>query len=408
MNNAELARKLAPILAPTLPYLLMDITPPASGKDAAKKALGGMFVEDTWNKAEAIWNVLKPELDKKNDVANELKEIAQKPNEDLIVTILEKILKDMPQKQLEKIQDVVRECTKKTNWKTRHNAGIFIGLGFIILLFFIVKFFEKSPWPYTGLITWGCVMAGLILIFLSVGYGFVGLPTGLLIDRRNMLSLSKLQMLLWTFLVISGYIAIVQISIAKGINNPLDVGIPATLWALMGISTVGLIGSPLIKNDNFEATIKSESKDSPKGVNTKEEAINDLKLKKEEKDIVGTMIVNECPEYSRFSDLFRGEEVGNYLQPDLGKLQMFLFTFIIWFAYAAFIWQLIIKLWTCDVSVVNDWQASLLANPNNSTAQTLLSSYKDFPDVSGGMAAMLAISNAGYLAFKAVPREKAP
>jgi hypothetical protein len=123
IEAAPLVQQLAPILAPALPYLLKYT---AAGKDAAKKALGDKFVEDTWNKATAIWKILKPEVEKKPEVANELEEVAQKPNDPRAETILswqiEKILKAMPLDKLKEIQGIVGE-SKSEQWPREFCQG---------------------------------------------------------------------------------------------------------------------------------------------------------------------------------------------------------------------------------------------------------------------------------------------
>jgi hypothetical protein len=214
-----------------------------------------------------------------------------------------------------------------------------------------------------------------------------------------MMSLSKLQMLMWTILVISGFITIAAYKMANPtISNPLDIGIPETLWALMGISTVSFIGSPILKGNNIKGNTPGLTEDQKKLV------------LKENQDLQGTAIVNKCPNQASFSDFFQGEEVGNSSDPDLGKIQMFIFTFISWGAYLLLLYQLINRLNPADVN--HFVQNQVLFNQTTNTTLQQLYQQKmgtfDLPDISGGMTGLLAISNAGYLAFKGVAREKPP
>jgi hypothetical protein len=251
------------------------------------------------------------------------------------------------------------------------------------------------------------VQIGVAVLFVlaigctGLGWIFADCWQGILIDRRNMISLSKLQIIAWTLLVVSGFITIAASKMAHGIPDPLNIGIPEALWAVMGISTVSFIGSPILKGNNLDDPSKKRDK------------IDEDKLALKDGQVVkGTEVVNEKAQMASFSDLFRGEEVGNFKLPDLGKIQMFLFTLITWAAYALFIFELINKI-PENAPAVLDLNKNLLNTPLNSALHQQLQMQLDnqiynnfsFPDISAGMTGLLAISNAGYLAFKALPRE---
>ena len=172
----------------------------------------------------------------------------------------------------------------------------------------------------------------------AIGYCITGVKLGLLIDGRRKISLSRLQTVLWTIVIISGLLAAAVLNLAKG-EEPLNISIPSDLWFLMGITTASLVISPIIKNEKDDDLAKNTT-------------IQEADLR----------------------DLFKGEENGNEDRLDLGKVQMFYLTIIIVFAYA--------------VQIAH-----------------LLSSGKvdAFPPISSGMTALLGISNAGYLAYKAAP-----
>jgi hypothetical protein len=79
---------------------------------------------------------------------------------------------------------------------------------------------------------------------------------------------------------------------------------------------------------------------------------------------------------SRFSDLFRGEEVGDRDHLDLGKVQMFLFTVVLVLAYGL-----------------------AVADMFDRTTGT----FAALPAIDDGVVTLLAISHAGYLTRKALP-----
>jgi hypothetical protein len=225
----------------------------------------------------------------------------------------------------------------------------------LISFFFIVAFFESSYYMAWNWAFFIFIIAALCVSLACIGCGFMGNSRGILIDGRNKISLSRLQMVLWTIIVISGLLAAVSSNIAynktledpKKAIDPLNIIIPPELWLLMGITTVSLVGSPLLKRE-----------------------IQDK----------GNLETNMDIEKARWSDLFSGEETDNSRRLDLGKVQMFYLTLIIAFSYLILLFGQVISI--------------------NKTDSAGISA---FPAVSSGMVALLGISNAGYLAYKAVP-----
>ena len=249
-----------------------------------------------------------------------------------------------------------------------------------------------------GIGKWGRPTAFVVIIFLMTAFCFVvgkavtGLWRGLLIDGRNWMSLSRFQTTAWTILVLSailvaafGNMAIKGKPGAKlpegGVavqgkpgwklpeGGPLDFGIPQEIWLVMGISVTSLIGSPLIR---------STKKDKPPTDMEANRASDTLAAQGETMQNEGQLLVRPCPEDASWGDLFRAEEVGSAAHLDLGKVQNFYFTLILLFAYG----QALFSMFGDPPGVVK------------------------FPDMSGGMAAFLAISHAAYLANKARPQSQ--
>jgi hypothetical protein len=243
----------------------------------------------------------------------------------------------------------------------------------------------KNHIVFSGLLTFIALSIGCVLI----GKLFTGSFKGILIDRRNKMSLSKLQILIWTLLVIPGFIVIAASKMVYGINNPLDVGIPESVWVLMGISTASFIGSPIIKKSKLD-------KQEKQATVSEEGSSNESKLD-----------INDFVEDASIADLFHGEQETNMDNPDLGKIQMFVLTFVVWASYAILIIDLLSGIPTKYHEVINV-QNKLSNDLLNTTLQLQLqdvtSRYFDMPDISGGMDALLGISNAGYLAFKGISR----
>ena len=219
----------------------------------------------------------------------------------------------------------------------------------------------------------GLWLAEMFLLFIFAfvaGKGITGVWRGLFIDERNKMSLSRLQMALWTVLLLSAYLTAALFNLRKGQPDPLSVTLHPALWGLMGISTVSLVGSPLIKSTKKEAPASENEEAKTKSLLTGQ-GVNLNRV-----EVQGQLLVNKDPQDASWTDLFKGEEVGNAANLDLGKVQMFYFTLIIWFAYASSLAAMLKP----DVPRIGA-----------------------FPDVSPCMLALLAISHAGYLAVKAVP-----
>jgi hypothetical protein len=253
--------------------------------------------------------------------------------------------------------------TEERLWSNWHTASLIA----IVVSIFLIEVFLPSVFR---LWCWLGVMGLLALFALIAGHGVTGLWLGLLIDSRNKLSLSRLQLLLWTVMILSGFLAAVLTNIEEQHSEPLSVSIPAELWLLMGISTSSLVGSPLILNLK-KARPASEERKAWALEQLARQAVDITKIA-----IHGQIVVNQTPQAAHWGDLFRGSETGNAGQLDIGKLQMFFFTLVLVLAYGAGL-----------AALFND-------NPERIAA---------LPTVDGGMLALLGISHAGYLMSKAIP-----
>ncbi len=304
----------------------------------------------------------------------------------------------------------------------------FIG-GILLVVLVIVAGFQAAIAPFW---IWISLLALFVVLTLIVSRAFTRRWLGILIDERNKYSLSRFQMMLWTVIILSAFMAAVlanvqlnllvsvsvgsdtplifyersgnlvvdalydagviiddnttgalttipgvdisqlnleaplqdgqQISVirageappvqalpalsegnnAASATTPLSVQIPSEVWLLLGISTTSLVASPLIKGQKPDAIVKNQSASEAK-----------------------------------FSDLFKGEENGNYNLLDLGKVQLFYFTLIVIGAYMIAL-------------------ASLFLRTQYAIAS--------LPALDGGVVAMLGVSHAGYLSNKAVSR----
>lgn len=249
----------------------------------------------------------------------------------------------------------------------------------VLLLIIVLAAFIGWRWMPTAHAAKYLIIYMLLLVAFAAiaGHIITGVWRGVLIDSRNKISLSRLQMLMWTVLILSGFLVAVLINIRRT-SSPLSIQLSETLWALMGISTASLVGAPLIGNSkktepsNTVATAKTLAEMANQGVD-----ITHVKAE-------GKILVNEKPEDASWADIFKGEETGNGADLDLAKIQMFFFTLVTWSVYAVAL-------------------GNLLRNEAHTNAAITA-----FPPVDGSMVALLGISHAGYLANKAVPHTPDP
>lgn len=285
---------------------------------------------------------------------------------------------------------------------------------------------------------WFLVAVCMVVFVLIMGALVTKRPLGLLINERNLMSLSRFQTALWTMIVLSAYfmIAIAHVKAAYGNNGTLngdllskalDVEVDWRLWAIMGISLTSLVGTSLISSTktqknpdpaevkktaqvmaatgNLPNSIVRAASDAAKSAAAKanaspqlqdlnpaekdnvvqqaaEEAKTETAKKAVEENKQGTLYSNPSINDAAFSDMFEGDEVGNAAYLDLAKVQMFYFTIIIVLTYMVQLWSEMGKL--------------------NGSAQLVTK----LPELSQGMIALLGISHAGHLAGKGVDRTK--
>jgi hypothetical protein len=135
---------------------------------------------------------------------------------------------------------------ERPRWRALHS---FL-MGLILVAISVIGISLPRTGGQLGFLGQRTVLAWLAIAVLMAacavvaGHGVTGLARGVLIDDRHRLSLSRLQMLLWTVLVLSAYMAAALANIGREAPSPLTVDIPSELWLAMGISTASLVAAP--------------------------------------------------------------------------------------------------------------------------------------------------------------------
>ena len=323
---------------------------------------------------------------------------------------------------------------------------------------------------------------------------------GVLIDSRNKISLSRLQLVLWSIIILSAWTtfalhrvmpvlqgrllasnAVVVDEVAGLLAGggpagdaerqragvmveqitgrplpdpaaaatpilyaPLDIGIPQELLLALGISITSLAGAGLIKTNqatnelgrgqevatartesalNRAATMNSTLETMQRGAQTLAamnasslESLDDTpqnaaalaaaearlaaleaemratraaadrantraaELAAAQSQAVGDLHANATAADARWSDMLRGDSIANFQFTDLGKVQMFLFTMVLVFAYAALVW-------------------SIMSMPQAAQVLQVVPSMS-LPAFADSLVITMALSHGGYLATK--------
>ncbi|MCP3099816.1 hypothetical protein LZ198_13155 [Myxococcus sp. K15C18031901] len=239
---------------------------------------------------------------------------------------------------------------------------------FTILLplgIFAAAWFIEPGWSYMS-------TAGVLTLFLAMlGYTLTGSPFGVLISERNLMSLSRFQAVVWTVIVLAGYLTMVVARVRAGTPDATSVSIPQELWWAMGISSTSLLGTPLLQaakrlktpDAKLLQSTASQLGENPESVETRRQ---------------GTLYANASVLDARMADIFQGDEVGDTAHIDLAKVQMFYFTAIAAVSYFV------------DLSMA----------VRRGETQAL-------PALSQGFVALLAISHGGYLVSKSTDHSNA-
>jgi hypothetical protein len=246
-------------------------------------------------------------------------------------------------------------------WQPWHTAAVVAVTAFFVWM---------AVWlPFGVYSSWIIAMLALAAFTLVVGRGLTGVWKGAFVDDRLRMSLSRLQMLTWTIVIVA---ALGTMAIARAQTDPvtaMDIAVPPTVWALLGISMTSLIGSPLIKN----AKKSSPAAETP----DRESARGAARAARADRiELEGQVVKNTSIDDATFADLFMGEYVDTFAMLDIAKIQMFFFTVLLVLAYAIAVGR------------------TLRTDP----------SLASLPDVGEGMLPILGISHAGYLLSKAVTK----
>lgn len=237
--------------------------------------------------------------------------------------------------------------SNQTPWK----AGVTLGAALFIIIIMALAgmLIPLSIRP----VIWIVTLVLLALLLGVISRGVTGRWSGLLIDERKKISLSRFQTILWGILILSAFLAAALTNLRIDMfNNPIDavsISIPVELLALLGISATSSIGAPLILN-----------------VKSRQQHID----------------TNASIDQASWYDMFRGDDTANADYLDLSKVQMFYVTVILILVYGAAL--------------------AVMFRGVEGGAKGLV--IVAFPPLSSTLVTLLGISHTAYLVYKAIPR----
>ncbi|HTR84472.1 MAG TPA: hypothetical protein VMI56_08330 [Reyranella sp.] len=248
----------------------------------------------------------------------------------------------------------------------RGEKGMRVGAFVLALVVVAFAYAARSPQTFLGLhpLTAWLIELGLVFIlFVTIGRGFNLYWFGILVDGRNKIALSRLQVVLWSILFIGTFPVIYfwNMAHAPDLAQALDLTVPDAVWALMGMAGASAAATPLILSAKPDP-----SADNPA-----------IPPQDPDKMLDGIVVKRRSDCRPLWSDVVMGDESGNADVIDISKVQQLLLTAVAVAVYGGAIGKTL-----------------LLADRTSSMISAL-------PGMTSGFLLLIAASHATYLGYKA-------
>jgi len=223
--------------------------------------------------------------------------------------------------------------------------------------------------------------AGTLLFLIGLGLQVTGAPLGWIAGARNTYSLSRLQMGLWTLVIVSGLIAAVVcrawgMADRASLTSAMDVYIAPEIYAVLGISYFTAAAAPALLSIKANAPTPS-GKVVPASVRLGETIVPE-----------GNIFQRPMGAIPRLGDLVQGDDLDTAGTVDLSKVQQLLFTLLLVGTYLA---------------MLVGWFLGKMPPPE-SKPHGVPDHGSVLPIFSQNFVYLLALSHAGYLGYKATAR----
>jgi len=301
-----------------------------------------------------------------------------------------------------------------------------MGLAFVASMAAIILVNTPIARPDTWI--WGVypLTAGLmVMALMALGAGLKGRPAGVVIDDRNSISLSKLQMITWTVVVVSALVAggaynvrnALSAKPAKAVEataaaqaactapgqarpacpapvpgGPLEIAIPPELLFAMGIAAASFVSTPTILSGKAAQFATQEDLNTARANASPPAAAaaaaSGVAAATPRLLSNGKVYTRARSADAQWSDLFMGDEVGNGDTLDLSKIQQFAITLLLVGIYSAQIIQYFHSL------------------AGGGCAGGGCGVFSTLPALGSDFVVLMGISHASYLVYKAAPLTK--
>jgi len=202
-------------------------------------------------------------------------------------------------------------------------AAALVTIAFPFLLTVIAFYCELtwSHWATVRFVAWlGCILFFLWFL-LVIGNSVKQRLLGVLLNERNRYSLSRLQMLLWSLLILPSLYVILLNNVYFKSPGEAAFTFNWQLLVLMGMSVTSVVSTPLIlsrKSDTISAPTAGEAA-AGAGASA------------------GALDANLNPQEANLTELIMGEEVSNLKTIDIGRIQMLMMSMIVVVIYGCMI-----------------------------------------------------------------------
>jgi hypothetical protein len=225
------------------------------------------------------------------------------------------------------------------------------------------------PQPSGHILSLVTSVLGLVFLFTAAGLLVEESAVGVLLTARNTYSLSRLQMVLWTILVLGALMAATACRAWENVA-PLSIDIPTDLLSAMGISYVSAAAAPAL------LALKSQGEAPGNQVAAAEGRMGEALAP------TGQVMGRPANSTALLSDLIKGDELSTAGTIDLSKVQQLLITLMLIVVYGGSL-------------------GALFAQPDFAAAKTYLPPFtKDFVN-------LMLVSHGGYLVYKAAAKPAA-
>jgi uncharacterized protein (TIGR03437 family) len=227
----------------------------------------------------------------------------------------------VPIKEMEMVQPTNLQGQPQASTLQRFGTG----KGFVGVLLLLAAFAGNVAWAPTHLlgswlVTLGAVAVSLALIGLSGGRW-----EATFIDNRNRMSLSKLQVILWTVAILSSIVSASCFNAGSlgDVTKIIGVEIDPTLWALLGIPITSAIGTVLALSGKGSRTESQQELEETRKNLQATTGVPEQNIQNN-----GHVLTKANLRDARWSDLVRGDDVGNGDTIDFSKVQQLYFTLL--------------------------------------------------------------------------------